>query len=115
MPKRAFLYLLATCFFSFLVAYARAQQVPTNESDTFFLAKKKGLFGRLGRSISLSPPGPVPVKVANPYLKFAGKAIRNIRFAILDFDRNIYDSTDIQNNFGIRVAKVFHKPTWTST
>jgi hypothetical protein len=116
MPIKGLQYLLLICFLSLLTTYVKAQQtpVPADKSDTFFLAKKKGLWGRLGRSISLSPPGPAPIEVANPYLKFAGMVIRNIQYASLGFNRNIYDSSDISDDFGVRVAKVFHANTRTS-
>ena len=120
---RAIRYIVFVCLFCCIGIGVKAQEapiskttppVPADKSDTFFLAEKKGLLGRLGRSISLAPPGPVPVEVANPYLKFSGKVIRSIQYASLGFERNIYDSSDIQDNFGIRIAKAFHKNTRTS-
>jgi hypothetical protein len=120
---RAIRYIVFVCLFCCIAIGVKAQEqpiskttppVPADKSDTFFLAKKKGLLGRLGRSISLAPPGPAPVKVANPFLKFSGKTIRSIQYASLGFDRNIYDSNEINTNFGIRIAKAFHKNTKTS-
>ena len=44
-------------FFLFIDSKAVAQQNPGKE-DTFFLAKQKGLLGRLGKSISTTPDEP---------------------------------------------------------
>jgi hypothetical protein len=79
--------------------------------DTFFLAKKKGLLGRLGNSIATDPPLETVVKTANPYLKFAGKTIRSIEFLSIGFDRNINDTTQIRKDFGERIGEAFHKNT----
>jgi len=82
-----------------------------NDKDTFFLAKKKGIIGRLAKSISVDPPGPAPVKIANPYLPYAGMIIRSIQLFRYGFDRNIYDTTVIKKNFGVTLGKTFHKVT----
>lgn len=87
-----------------------AQQTPDN-SDTFFLAKKKGLLGRFGKSISRTPPDEAPVKVENPFLKYQGKIIRQIEAYVLGFQYDINDTTQIKDNFGIRVGKVLHRKT----
>ncbi|MBL7702007.1 MAG: hypothetical protein JNM14_07130 [Ferruginibacter sp.] len=87
-----------------------AQDLPVNK-DTFFLAKKKGLLGRLGKSISTTPPEEKPARVENPFIKFKGKIIRNIETVGLGFEYDIDDTTRIKNNFGVRVGKVFHKNT----
>jgi hypothetical protein len=86
-------------------------KVLAQEKDTFFLAKKRGLLGKLGKSISASPPSTKPMKVVNPFLQYKGKIIRNIEFLPLGFDTNIYDTTLVKNNFGVRVANTFHKNT----
>jgi hypothetical protein len=86
-----------------------AQQV-AEKQDTFFLAKKKGLLGRLGRSISTNaPPDEIPQKVENPFLKFKGKIIRSVEVMRLSFQRNIWDTSLVRYNLGIRLANVFHK------
>jgi hypothetical protein len=88
----------------------QAQDDPA-KTDTFFLAKKKGLLGRLGKSISTTPPEETPAKVENPFMKFKGKVIRNIETVGLGFEYDIDDTTRIRNNFGVRVGKVFHRNT----
>ena len=99
---------------SFLSIVAMAQPVKPSQ-DTFFLAKKKGLLGQLGKSISTDAPLLTAVKVANPFLKFNGKIIRHIELLRLGFERNINDTTIIKNNFGAIVASGLHKNSTTKT
>ncbi|MCX6314551.1 MAG: hypothetical protein NTX08_07455 [Sphingobacteriales bacterium] len=77
-------------------------------NDTFFLAKKKGLLGKLGKSISLNGPQMEPVKVEQKYLRYRGKIIRNIELVSLGFQYNINDTCEVKSDFGVRVAKQLH-------
>jgi hypothetical protein len=79
------------------------------KNDTFFLAKKKGLLGRFGKSISRTPPNEAPEKIENPFVKYKGKIIRSIESIQLGFEYDIDDTTRIKNDFGVRIAKTFHK------
>ncbi len=97
-----------TLIFLLIQLAVHAQQNP-NKPDTFFLAKKKGLLGRFGKSISTSTPDIEPQKVENQFLKFKGKFIRYIDIVRLGFEYNIYDTTQVKDNFGIRVARRLHK------
>ena len=74
-----------------------------------FLAKKKGLLGRLGKSISTNPPEEAPQRVANQFLKYKGKIIRSVELVRLSFQSNIYDTTLVKYDLGVRLANVFHK------
>ncbi len=85
-----------------------AQDVP-QKTDTFFLAKKKGLLGKLGRSISTNPVDDPPMKLVNPFLKYKGKPIRSIETVSLGFEYNIDDTNQVKNNLPVRVGKIFHK------
>ncbi|MFM6925143.1 MAG: hypothetical protein ACKOU7_06540 [Ferruginibacter sp.] len=85
-----------------------AQDKP-GETDTFFLAKKKGLLGRFGKSISRTPPDEAPAKIENPFLKFKGKIIRSIESIRLGFEYDIDDTTRRKNDLGVRAATTFHK------
>ncbi len=85
-----------------------AAQDPRGQ-DTFFLAKKKGLLGRLGKSISTYAPDEAPQKIENQFLQFKGKIIRSVQLIRIGFECTIYDTCDIKNNFGIRMANAFHK------
>jgi len=85
---------------------------PAGKTDTFFLVKKKGLLGRLGKSISTADTqDSVPVIKANPYFKHIGKVIRQIKIVRLGFERDINDTTKYNNNFGSIAANAFHKKT----
>ncbi|MFZ1453687.1 MAG: hypothetical protein WAT20_13360, partial [Ferruginibacter sp.] len=72
----------------FLYKPLLAQDDPA-KNDTFFLAKKKGLLGRLGKSISRTPPDEAPAKVENPFLEYKGKIIRSIEPIRLGFEYDI--------------------------
>ncbi len=85
-----------------------AQDDPT-KNDTFFLAKKKGLLGRFGKSISRTPPDEAPAKIENPFLAYKGKIIRSIESVQLGFQYDIDDTSRIKNDFGVRIAQTFHK------
>ena len=85
-----------------------AQDDP-QKNDTFFLAKKKGLLGRFGKSISRTPPDEAPQKVENPFLAYRGKIIRSIESVQLDFQYDIDDTSRIKNDVGASVAQTFHK------
>jgi hypothetical protein len=87
-----------------------AQKTPKKEKDTFFLAKKKGLLGRLGKSISTTPDE-APAQVSNPYRKYKGKIIRSISTISLGFEYDINDTTHVKSNFGVKVGKFLHKNT----
>jgi hypothetical protein len=106
MMKQLLLILVLISFFSLT---AKSQQ--PEEKDTFFLAKKHGIIGRLARTISVEPPGVKPVKLANPYLPYTGAIIRNIELVRLGFERNIYDTNIIKHSFGLGIAKALHKNT----
>ena len=82
-----------------------------DDRDTFFLAKKKGVLGKLGKSISRDNPVTEPVKIVNPYKKHSGKIIRSIEISPLSFNENIYDTNVVKNNLAIRVANFLHKNT----
>lgn len=81
------------------------------DQDTFFLAKKKGILGRIGRSVSIDNPQGTPVKTVNPFLRYAGKKINSIEVVRLDFNRSMYDSLVQKTNFPIRVANALHLNT----
>jgi hypothetical protein len=102
--------LLAYCFIIFILTLpqlaAVAQQ--NDKQDVFFLAKKKGLLGKLGKSISTHPDDP-PQRVENPFLQYKGKIIRSIEIVRLGFECDINDSCSVKDNFGIRIGKKLHR------
>ena len=84
--------------------------------DTFFLSKKKGLFGDLGRSISADPPKPELTKngtIKNdlPYNRYKGFTINKVYIIRLDFNQDINDTTHQKRNLGVRIADALHTKT----
>ena len=108
MIKKGF-YICIVFFALISVHNAVAAQDNPAKEDTFFLAKKKGLLGRLGKSISRTPPDEAPAKIENPFLKFKGKIIRSVETVRLGFEYDIDDTTRIKNDLGVRLARTFHK------
>ena len=103
-------YLFLSSSFIVVLPATVQSQVPNNRSDTFFLAKKKGLLGRFGKSISRNnPPDDPPEKLVNRYLAFKDKTIRSVILARLDFGYNVYDTTEVHSTFGTRIASKFHR------
>jgi hypothetical protein len=99
-----FLYCFCTLFITNNVA---AQE--GSKPDTFFLAKKRGLLGKLGKSIATNAPDDVPQKVSNQFLQYKGKIIRSIEAVSVGFQCSIYDTNQVKYNIGIRMANLFHK------
>lgn len=110
MLKRLFSIFLLVNFFFTIPCRVMAQQ-PAKEQDTFFLVKKKGLLGQLGKSISTDGNEQEPVKKVNPYLSYAGMIIRQIHILRLGFERDINDTLKYNISFGTVVANAFHKKT----
>jgi hypothetical protein len=84
--------------------------------DSFFLSKKKGLLGRLGKSISADKPKPElteegVVKNNLPFNRFVGLPIRNIYIISLDLDRNLDDTTKKKRGILNRLTTSLHKKT----
>ena len=84
-------------------------QKPVIETDTFFLAKKKGLMGQLGKSLNTNDNDEEQVIRKNPFIKHLGKKIRDIKIVVLGFERNIADTTKINRSIGVGIANAFHK------
>ncbi len=96
----------------FLYIYLLPSLISAQEkSDTFFLANKKGLLGKIGRSISTDPQVIMPAQSVNPFLEFEGKTIGSIDIVGLGLNRNINDSVNVNNTFILRLANALHKNT----
>lgn len=95
-------------FFNLFVPLQAQSQV---DNDTFFLARKKGILGRIGRIISRDAIVEEPVIIVNPFLKFAGKKIASIEIVGLGLDRNLNDTNKVKNTFIVKLANKFHKNT----
>ncbi len=110
IKKRLYIFIVIIAFLLVNTCIYAQQPSPDNQ-DTFFLAKKKGILGRFGKSISRTPHEEAPRKIANPFLEYKGMIIRNIETIRLGFEYDINDTTRIKDNFGITVSKIFHKNT----
>ncbi len=105
-------YFLLLSFFS----QAQLDTVENYVYDTFFLAKKKGLLGQLGKSMAADPPKPSVTKSGSikndlPFNKYKGKIIAGIQFTSLGFDRNWNDTNKVKRNIGVRIANALHTNT----
>lgn len=103
--------LYITFFLFTFLCLSNTSKAQEGGTDTFFLAKKKGLLGRFGRSISRTPPEEAPERVENPFLQFKGAVIRSIETVRLGFEYDIDDTTRIRSNLGITLGKAVHKNT----
>ncbi len=111
MSGQALTVVVISLVFSFFNVSRVVAQDRSGEKDTFFLVKKKGLLGKLGRSISTDEENTALVETANPYRVHDGKSIRGIHVISMGFERNIYDTNYIKNSIGNVIANAFHKNT----
>ncbi|CAN5595598.1 hypothetical protein BH11BAC3_BH11BAC3_32070 [soil metagenome] len=111
MLKQAITVVLLTLVLFYFDTSQIFAQDRSGERDTFFLNKKRGLLGKLGNSISRGDPSTELVETANPFLLYAGRSVRLIRILSLGFERNIFDTTNFNNSFGVIIANAFHKNT----
>jgi hypothetical protein len=86
--------------------------------DTFFLAKKKGVLGNLGRSISSEPPKRETSNITNssikndlPFSKFKNHIIKKVHVVGLGFNQDLNDTLIKKKNLGVKIADAFHKKT----
>ena len=105
------LLLIGLIIFFLFPLISRGQQ----GTDTFFLAKKKGLLGKLGRSMSTNSPTGAPVKSVNLFKNFAGKKIASIDIVSSGLDWNEQDSSSAKKGFILNIAHKFHKNTKENT
>lgn len=95
-------------------------QVTESADTVFFLAKKKGLLGRLGRALSVNNPEPVlpgdgVIKNEEMFNPYRGKIIRNIGVQKISFNRSINDTTRVIKNFFTNVGDALHTTTGKKT
>ncbi len=95
-----------------------AQNTPiadTTQQDTFFLAKKAGLLGKLGKSVStntsVDQDNLEATKNITPFKNFKGKRISTITINQVKFGVSVNDTSQVMRNFLINLANNLHKPT----
>ncbi len=103
-PTFTFLFFLLLLFAFITPGYAQQPK----DTSVFFLARKKGLLGKLGKSIS-HENDVEPIKIVNKFKEFKGKIIRKITIAPVGFNHNMNDTAEIRNSFTVKVAKAFHR------
>ena len=109
MLKQIFYFFLLALSFVLVAGPCCAQQ-KINTNDTFFLAKKKGLLGKFGRSISINTaPEAPPENSQSLFKKYKGKIIHSIIIVPVDIGSNFYDTNVVENTFLIRLARTFHR------
>jgi hypothetical protein len=82
----------------------------------FFLANKKGLLGKLGKSLSVNNPDPVlpadgAVKNETVFNPYKGKIIRSILIEKLGFNRSVNDTNKITRNLFNDIGNILHAST----
>lgn len=85
-------------------------------SDTFFLAKKKGILGKIGKSISVS--GEIPITADSGVLKneesfaiYKGKTIKHIFIQKPGFNGTVNDTSKLIKNFFNDLGNRLHPNT----
>ena len=81
------------------------------DSDTFFLSKKKGIIGRLAKTISTTDPYEKPQKLINPFLKYKNHKINSVEIIGLDFNQSINDTVIKKENLLTKLGNRIHKNT----
>jgi hypothetical protein len=84
--------------------------------DSFFLAKKKGLWGKLGQIVSISSIDQPSIedgvkKNEASFIKFKGKVIRSIIVQKLDFNGTVNDTSNSTRNFFGDIGNKLHPNT----
>jgi len=108
--KTSWLLLLCICHTALY-----AQDKPITDS-VFFLANKKGLLGKLGKSLSVNNPDPVlpsegAVKNEVAFNPYRGKIIRHIEIKKIGFERYVSDTTKVVRNIFNDIGNALHSST----
>lgn len=100
------------CFCCFLLGlmYCSAQEYNPYQKDTFFLAKKKGILGRIGRSLNKSSEAPAkPRLTVEEFKPYYGKIIRHILIRPVGFSQKMGDTTQQRKQkFFDKVTNALH-------
>lgn len=107
--------ILCFLFIAPLEAQKTKPKADTTHLDTFFLAKKTGLLGKLGKSVAISnaiDPGTYQAtKNITPFAIFKGKTIRCVIINNVSFGVSVNDTSEVIKNFLINFANRIHRPT----
>jgi len=105
-------------FFAILLLFSNhlvAQKDSTLKKDVFFLAKQKGLLGKLGKSIShssfIDSTDKVIIKSENQYNKYKGYKIKNIQLTQLGLGGSVNNLDTVNKDFLTTLSEKFHSTT----
>ena len=104
MKGKYFLLLLLIAYSPFLSAQVKQQAI----RDSFFLAKKKGILGKIGRSLNKKDTYVAPERTENTYKEFYGKIIRHIIIKPVGFNYHLGDTVPSRNKFPEKIANSLH-------
>ena len=107
------------CMF-FILSFVKAQD-KKDSSDEFFLAKKKGLLGKLGQSVSVSAANHSDsalldvVKNIDPYILYKGNIIRKIIIKKVNYGQSVNDTSKSFSGFFTNLGNKLHVSTSEKT
>ena len=84
------------CFILIFFILCNNASFGQNESDSFFLVKKKGIWGRIGRSITKNTPDQPPVNIAAAFAPYSGFKIRYVDIVPLPYDVDMHDTAAVR-------------------
>ncbi len=105
---------LLLIFFNLLPSFLLAQK--KQQDSIFFLANKKGLLGKIGKSVSVSNlPDALPengaIKNEDDFLPYKGKIIRHIFIQKIGFNKSVYDTANKTSSFFNNLGDALHTST----
>ena len=91
-----------------------------NNRDTFFLAKKKGWLGKLGKSMAIYDQTPqdsllLAIKNNAPFIMYKGSIIRKIIVSKVGFAQSVNDTSKIHRSTFTDLGEKLHASTREST
>ena len=116
MFRNIIILLFKACLFIGLAIPMNVSAQTKEKSDSFFLAQKKGLWGKIGKSISISSKDQPSIedgvkKNEASFIKFKGKVIHSIIVEKLDFSRTVNDTSRSTKNFFNDIGNKLHPNT----
>lgn len=102
---------ISTLFILLVFCKTSASQIVSWGKDSFFLAKKKGLIGKLGRSITTNAVPTEPVKTVDLFKQYQGKIIRSITISAVGFNNELNDKTPIRTTNIVKITDALHANT----
>ena len=117
------------CSFSFVNAQEKRDSIDTlksvtdtlkNNRDTFFLAKKKGWLGKLGKSMAIYDLLPqdsllLAIKNNSPFIMYKGSIIRKIIVSKVGFGQSVNDTSKVNRSFLSDLGEKLHASTTETT